>query len=189
LIDRKTYLSNKCVCANGVGLKKTLPAVLIIASIIVSATLQVASAVSETIDLPALQTINRNVDLQINDRLTVSVTPNNNESYTVLSARILDPQFRPAASWTNYQNNSFSYIAAELAGNYIIGIVYENNTSSNPISNIEVTLSYGVEHQSATPKPTQTTPEDPQDWTMIIVVVAAVAILVAITVLVLKRRK
>ncbi len=152
--------------------------------------LQVASAVTETIDLPALQTTNRNVDLQINDRVTVSVIPNNNESYTVLSARILDPQLRPAATWTNYQNNSFSYIAAELAGTYIIGIVYENNTSSNPVSSIEVTLSYEVEHLSATPtpKPTETPPENTQDWTMIIVVAAVVAVVVAVAVLFLKRR-
>ena len=184
------YLSNKRVCADGVGLKKTLVVVLLIASIMASATLQVALAVSETIDLPALQTINRNVDLQINDRLTVSIIPNNNETYTVLSARILDPQLRPAATWTNYQNNSFSYIAAELAGTYTIGIVYENNTSSNPASIIEVTLSYEVEHLSATPTPTPTNTEKPQDWTMIIFVVAVVVlVLVAVAALVLKRRK
>jgi len=152
--------------------------------------LQVVSAVTETINLPALQTVNRNVELQINDRLTVSVIPNNNETYTVLSSRILDPQLRPAATWTNYQNNSFSYIATELAGTYIVGIVYENNTSSNPVSTIEVTLSYEVEHLSATPTPTptETTPETAQDWTMIIIVAAVVAAVIAGTVLVLKRR-
>jgi hypothetical protein len=173
-------------------LKKSLAAVLIIACILVSATLQVASAITETIDLPALQTINRNVDLQINDRLTVSVIPKNNESYTVLSARILDPQLRPAATWTNYQNNSFSYIATELAGTFIIGIVYENNTSSNPVSNIEVTFSYEVEHLSATatPQPTQTNTGNAQDWTTIIIVVAAVvAASVIVTALVLIRRR
>ena len=184
------YLSNKRVCADGVGLKKTLAVALLIASILMCATLQVALAVSETIDLPALQTINRNVDLQINDRLTVSIIPNNNESYTVLSARILDPQLRPAATWTNYQNNSFSYIAAELAGTYTIGIVYENNTSSNPVSIIEVTLSYEVEHLSATPTPTPTNTENPQDWTMVIIIVALVSLgAIIVAALVLKRRK
>ena len=151
--------------------------------------LQVASAVSETMDLPALQTINRNIELQINDRLTVSVIPNNNETYTVLSARVLDPQLRPAASWTNYQNNSFSFVANELAGTYIIGLVYENNTSSNPVSIIEVTLSYEVEHLSATPTPTPINTENPQDLTMIIIVVTVVLVGIAIAALVLKRRK
>lgn len=151
--------------------------------------LQFALAVSETMDLPALQTINRNIELQINDRLTVSVIPNNNETYTVLSARVLDPQLRPAASWTNYQNNSFSYIANELAGTYIIGLVYENNTSSNPVSIIEVTLSYEVEHLSATPTPTPINTENPQDLTMIIIVVTVVLVGIAIAALVLKRRK
>jgi hypothetical protein len=153
--------------------------------------LQTASALTETIDLPALQTTNRNVDLQINDRLTVSIVPNNNESYTVLSARVLDPQLRPAATWTNYKNSSFSYIASELAGTYIIGIVYENNTSSNTAPIIEVTLSYEVEHLSATPTPTPTeTPTgNAQDWTLIIIVVAVVILVGVVAALALKRRK
>ena len=170
-------------------MNKSFTVALLIACIVISTTLQAAAAATETINLPALQTTNRNVDLQINDRLTVSVVPNNNETYTVLSARILDPQLRPAATWTNYQNNSFSYIATELSGTYIIGIVYENNTSSNPASNIEVTLSYEVEHLSATPTPTQATPENAQDWTMIIIVVAVVAVGAAVGALILKRRK
>ena len=174
-------------------MKKSLAAVLLIACIMASATLQVALAVTETVELPALQTVNRNVDLQINDRLTVSVIPNNNESYTVLSARILDPQLRPAATWTNYQNNSFSYIAAELAGTYTVGIVYENNTSSNPVSTIAVTLSYEVEHLSVTPTPTQTNAgntDNGQDWTMILIIaVAAVLVVVTVVALVLRRKK
>ena len=170
-------------------MKKSLAAVFLIACVLASIPIQLASAVTETIDLPALQTINRNVDLQINDRLTVSVAPNNNNSYTVLSARILDPQLRPAASWTNFKNNSFSYIATELSGTYTIGIVYENNTSSNPSPIIEVTLNYEVEHLSLTPTPTQNSTENGQDRTMIVILVAISAVLVAVAALVLKRRR
>ena len=65
-------------------MKKSLATILLITCIMASATLQVASAVTETIELPPLQTVNRNVDLQINDRLTVTVTPNNNDSYVAV---------------------------------------------------------------------------------------------------------
>ena len=159
--------------------------------IMASATLQVASAVTETIELPPLQTVNRSVDLQINDRLTVTLTPNNNDSYVPLSARVLDPTLDSEMTWTNYKNNSFTYTAYEQ-GTHIIGIVYGNETLGSPSSSIEVTFSYEVEHLSATatPQPTQTQTGNPQDWTMILIVVAVVALVViAVAALILKRKK
>ena len=172
-------------------MKKSLATILLIMCIMAFATLQVASAVSETIELPPLQTVNRPVDLVINDRLTVTITAKDNDAYVPLSARILDPTFDSEMTWTNYRNNSFSYIAYEK-GTHIIGIVYGNETLGTPSSSIEVTLSYEVEHLSATatPQPTQTQTGNPQDWTMILVVVAVVALVViAVAALVLKRKK
>lgn len=150
-----------------------------------------ASAISETIELPALQTVNRTVELNINDRLTVTVTANNNDSDAPLSARVLDPMLRPATTWTNYRNNSFTYIASELSGTYTIGIVYGNETIGSPSSGIEVTFSYEVEHLSITsPQPTLTEKENPQPWTLILIIVAVVAlVLILVLVLVLKRKK
>jgi hypothetical protein len=121
-------------------------------------------ATSETISLtPDLwQSITRNVELQMNDRLVGSFTVSNlqiwqnglgqNQTLSV-SVKVLDPNGQIVLSYSNTKGDSFDYTAF-YSGVYTIeiGCGYEYFPPSG-IPNPQITLNYSVVSSTASLKP------------------------------------